>query len=296
MRVNVRGVFLMSRAVVPTMIAQRSGSIINMSSAIAETGLARRVSYAASKGAVYAMTKSMQVDLAAHGVRVNALLPDDHQVVHRVERVPVREPREPVGIEDRGLAQGRSGFVAVDLELQPDAPGGLHLGREPQETILLESLHAPEVEGVSDSQPNRIPASAAQTDAADDRVQEAAQPPEGVCVVPARLAADPLNRRERPLRRRRNLDPVRCDGPPAECHAAPVSPSVRRQRVRPPGLGELPVLVRERALDRPADASRTDRKRPAGRSISDERVVAQAVDQFAADARVDRRHEAQPKS
>jgi NAD(P)-dependent dehydrogenase (short-subunit alcohol dehydrogenase family) len=75
MRVNIRGVFLMSRAVVATMIAQGSGSIINMSSAIAETGLARRVSYAASKGAVYAMTKSMQVDLAPHGVRVNALLP-----------------------------------------------------------------------------------------------------------------------------------------------------------------------------------------------------------------------------
>ncbi len=75
MRVNVRGVFLMSRAVAPIMIAQRSGSIVNMSSAIAETGLARRVSYAASKGAVYAMTKSMQVDLAPNGVRVNALLP-----------------------------------------------------------------------------------------------------------------------------------------------------------------------------------------------------------------------------
>jgi NAD(P)-dependent dehydrogenase (short-subunit alcohol dehydrogenase family) len=75
MRVNVRGVFLMSRAVAPAMIAQRSGSIVNMSSAIAETGLARRVSYAASKGAVLALTKSMQVDLAPHGVRVNALLP-----------------------------------------------------------------------------------------------------------------------------------------------------------------------------------------------------------------------------
>jgi NAD(P)-dependent dehydrogenase (short-subunit alcohol dehydrogenase family) len=75
MRVNVRGVFLMSRAVAPTMMAQGSGSIINMSSAIAETGLARRVSYAASKGAVLAMTKSMQVDLAPHGVRVNALMP-----------------------------------------------------------------------------------------------------------------------------------------------------------------------------------------------------------------------------
>lgn len=75
MRVNVRGVFLMSRAVAPTMIAQGSGSIVNMASAIAQTGLARRVSYAASKGAVLSMTKSMQVDLAPHGVRVNALMP-----------------------------------------------------------------------------------------------------------------------------------------------------------------------------------------------------------------------------
>jgi NAD(P)-dependent dehydrogenase (short-subunit alcohol dehydrogenase family) len=75
MTVNVRGVYLMSRAVVPQMIKQRSGSIVNMSSCIAEIGLARRVSYAASKGAVLAMTKSMQVDLAPHGIRVNALLP-----------------------------------------------------------------------------------------------------------------------------------------------------------------------------------------------------------------------------
>jgi NAD(P)-dependent dehydrogenase (short-subunit alcohol dehydrogenase family) len=75
MRVNARGVFLMSRAVAPAMIAQRSGSIVNMSSSIAQTGLARRVSYAASKGAVLALTKSMQVDLAPHGVRVNALMP-----------------------------------------------------------------------------------------------------------------------------------------------------------------------------------------------------------------------------
>src|SRR5437762_4513040 len=75
MRVNVRGVYLVSRAVIPQMIRQRSGSIINMSSCIAEIGLARRVLYAASKGAVLSMTKSMQVDLAPHGIRVNALLP-----------------------------------------------------------------------------------------------------------------------------------------------------------------------------------------------------------------------------
>ncbi len=75
MSVNVRGVYLMSRAVMPQMIRQRSGSVINMSSGIAAIGLARRVSYAASKGAVLAMTKSMQVDCAPHGVRVNALMP-----------------------------------------------------------------------------------------------------------------------------------------------------------------------------------------------------------------------------
>jgi NAD(P)-dependent dehydrogenase (short-subunit alcohol dehydrogenase family) len=75
MTVNVRGVYLMSRAVVPVMIKHRSGSIINMSSCIAEIGLARRVSYAASKGAVLSMTRSMQVDVAQYGIRVNALLP-----------------------------------------------------------------------------------------------------------------------------------------------------------------------------------------------------------------------------
>lgn len=75
MRVNVRGVFVASQAVVPHMMEQRSGSIINMSSAIAEIGLGQRASYAASKGAVLALTRSMQVDYAPYAIRVNALLP-----------------------------------------------------------------------------------------------------------------------------------------------------------------------------------------------------------------------------
>jgi NAD(P)-dependent dehydrogenase (short-subunit alcohol dehydrogenase family) len=96
MRVNARGVFLMSRAVVPAMVAQGSGSIVNMSSAIAETGLGRRVSYAASKGAVLALTKSMQVDLAPHGVRVNALMPGTIMTpfVERYLRESYADPEE----------------------------------------------------------------------------------------------------------------------------------------------------------------------------------------------------------
>ena len=75
MAVNVRGVFLVARAVLPVMVKAHRGSIINMSSTIAEIGLARRASYAASKGAVLALTRQMQADYAEHGIRVNALLP-----------------------------------------------------------------------------------------------------------------------------------------------------------------------------------------------------------------------------
>jgi NAD(P)-dependent dehydrogenase (short-subunit alcohol dehydrogenase family) len=75
MAVNVRGVFLVAKAVLPAMIAAGRGSIINMSSAIAEIGLANRAPYAASKGAVLSLTRQMQADYAAHGIRVNALLP-----------------------------------------------------------------------------------------------------------------------------------------------------------------------------------------------------------------------------
>ena len=75
MHVNVRGVFLVSKYVVPYMLKRRSGSIINMSSTIADIGLADRASYAASKGAVLALTRAMQVDYAPYGIRVNALLP-----------------------------------------------------------------------------------------------------------------------------------------------------------------------------------------------------------------------------
>jgi NAD(P)-dependent dehydrogenase (short-subunit alcohol dehydrogenase family) len=75
MAVNVRGVFLVARAVLPAMVAAGRGSIVNMSSTIAEIGLARRASYAASKGAVLALTRQMQADYAQYGIRVNALLP-----------------------------------------------------------------------------------------------------------------------------------------------------------------------------------------------------------------------------
>lgn len=73
--VNVRGVYLMAKYVLPHMIAQGGGCIINMSSAAALFGLERRAVYSATKGAVLALTRAMAVDYAAHRIRVNALCP-----------------------------------------------------------------------------------------------------------------------------------------------------------------------------------------------------------------------------
>ncbi len=76
MAVNLRGVYHGCLCAVERMKAQGGGGVIlNMSSAIATMGLGRRAAYAASKGAVYALTRSMQVDCAPFGIRVNALMP-----------------------------------------------------------------------------------------------------------------------------------------------------------------------------------------------------------------------------
>ncbi|MBX9975861.1 SDR family NAD(P)-dependent oxidoreductase [Cytobacillus firmus] len=75
MSVNVKGVYLPSKYALPHMMEQKSGVVINMSSCAAEMGLAKRAAYSATKGAVLALTKAMQVDYAPYQIRVNALLP-----------------------------------------------------------------------------------------------------------------------------------------------------------------------------------------------------------------------------
>lgn len=75
MRVNVKGVYFACRSVIPVMIRQKSGCIINMASGASVLGLPQRAAYTASKGAVYSLTRSMQVDYVQYGIRVNALVP-----------------------------------------------------------------------------------------------------------------------------------------------------------------------------------------------------------------------------
>lgn len=77
MRINATGVFLCCRAVLPIMIAQCSGKILNIASVAGKRGggLLGNSCYAASKGAVIAFTKSIAREAARYGITVNALSP-----------------------------------------------------------------------------------------------------------------------------------------------------------------------------------------------------------------------------
>ncbi|HUY50325.1 MAG TPA: SDR family oxidoreductase [Streptosporangiaceae bacterium] len=73
--VNAKGTFLCSRAAARSMLEVGGGSIINQGSVAAMVGVANFASYCASKGAVVALTRSMSVDLAPRGIRVNVICP-----------------------------------------------------------------------------------------------------------------------------------------------------------------------------------------------------------------------------
>lgn len=75
MQVNIKGVWNACRAVVPLMRAQKSGSVINISSLAPVYGLPYALDYSMSKGAVIAMTRSLARELGRDWVRVNAVAP-----------------------------------------------------------------------------------------------------------------------------------------------------------------------------------------------------------------------------
>lgn len=73
--VNVTGVWLMTRAVVPVMKERKSGRIINLSSTLGLVGLANRTPYTSSKGAVLQMTRGLGLELAPWNITCNAICP-----------------------------------------------------------------------------------------------------------------------------------------------------------------------------------------------------------------------------
>ncbi len=75
MSVNVRGVWLCAKAVVPHMIKQGKGKIVNVSSSVALSGNPNYIHYVGSKGAVIAMTRAMARELGDYNIGVNTIAP-----------------------------------------------------------------------------------------------------------------------------------------------------------------------------------------------------------------------------
>lgn len=108
MRVNVDGVFLVSRAALPLLLRSACGAIVNIGSVAGLVGVKRRFAYCASKGAVVMMTRSLAADYAGR-LRVNCICPGtvDTPFVeaylekyHKHEKAEVRgqlNARQPVG-------------------------------------------------------------------------------------------------------------------------------------------------------------------------------------------------------
>ncbi len=99
--VNLKGVYLMSRAVIPHMLARQSGRIINLASVAGKRGTARRGPYTASKFGVIGLTQVLAQELAAHGITANAICPGSVDTSRR-ESTTRREHALPP--EERGGA------------------------------------------------------------------------------------------------------------------------------------------------------------------------------------------------
>ena len=128
MAVNVRGVYLVSKAAVEVMLRQGGGAIVHNASVAATKGLKDRFAYTASKGAVWALTKAMAMDYIREGIRVNCINPGTTltpSLQGRIDAFDDPEAAKAMFIERQPM--GRLGtpeeMAAAILYLASDAAG-----------------------------------------------------------------------------------------------------------------------------------------------------------------------------
>ena len=114
MRVNVDGSFFMCRAAIRQMRQQGSGAIVNFGSIWGSAGGKGHVAYATAKGAVHNLTRSLALDHAREGIRVNAVCPGE------VDTPMLRGAGRAVPLTDAQLAEMADRVVPNGRLAQPD--------------------------------------------------------------------------------------------------------------------------------------------------------------------------------
>lgn len=124
--INAKGMFRMTKAFLPAMIANGGGSIINMSSvASSVSGLPKRVAYGASKAAVIGLTKAVAADHIRQGIRCNAICPGTIQSPSLDDRINTFD--DPVQARKDFIARQPLGRLGTAEEI---AEGAVYLGSD----------------------------------------------------------------------------------------------------------------------------------------------------------------------
>jgi 3-oxoacyl-[acyl-carrier protein] reductase len=122
---NLDAVFTVTRGVVPVMLRQRRGAIVNIASLSGLHGVAGQVNYSASKGGVLAMSRSLSRELARSGIRVNCVAPglvdtamledlDEERKKEMIRQIPMRRlvrPEEVAAVVAFLLSDESSGIT-----------------------------------------------------------------------------------------------------------------------------------------------------------------------------------------
>jgi 3-oxoacyl-[acyl-carrier protein] reductase len=104
LRVNLKSVFNLTKAVIKPMLKARSGSIINMSSIVGVTGNAGQANYAASKAGMIGFTKSVAQELGSRNIRCNAIAPGfiETEMTEKLDPKVVEEWRNTIPLKRGG--------------------------------------------------------------------------------------------------------------------------------------------------------------------------------------------------
>tara|TARA_B100000795_G_scaffold65161_2_gene44206 strand:- start:616 stop:1362 length:747 start_codon:yes stop_codon:yes gene_type:complete len=107
MEVNLKSVFNMTKSVQRTMLKQRSGSIINMTSVVGVKGNAGQSNYAASKAGVIGFTKSIALELGSRNIRCNAIAPGfiETEMTEKLDEQVIADWRNTIPLKRGGTPE-----------------------------------------------------------------------------------------------------------------------------------------------------------------------------------------------